>query len=225
VSLLPPTDSILADLLDRYAPFAPAPLVPEVSVYQGRSLIEVWEAAEKIAGENLPAPFWAYPWAAGCGLARVLLDQPDHVRGARVLDLGAGGGITALAVKQAGARVVVANDVDPWAIAVARLAAARQNIALNFLLQDLTRSVSVVDDFDVVLCSDMAYEKRMTPRYHALLLRARNQGARVFVADAGRTYFNASGMTLLGEFTLRVPRDLEGVDVRIARVFEMQQLT
>lgn len=190
-------------------------------MFQGRSLIEVWEAAEKIAGENLAAPFWAYPWAAGCGLARIVLDQPALVSGKRVLDLGAGGGVVSIAASRAGALEVVANDVDPWAMAVMRLAAARQGISLTLLMEDLTERLAAVDGFDVVLCSDMAYEKRMAPRYQTLLQRAKNRGARVLVADAGRTYFDATGLSLIAEFTLDVPRDLEGVDRRVARVFEM----
>jgi predicted nicotinamide N-methyase len=216
-----PSDSVLSSLLDRYAPFLPAPLSPEISVFQGRSLVEIWEAAEKVAGENLAAPFWAYPWAAGCGLARVVLDNPAFVEGLRVLDLGAGGGVVSIAAKVAGAREVVANDVDPWAMAVMRLAAERQEVDLTYLQEDLTERISAVDAFDVVLCSDMAYEKRMAPRYAALLQRARNRTARVLVADAGRTYFDASGMTMIAEFTLNVPKDLEGVDVRTAKVFSM----
>lgn len=181
----------------------------------------MWEAAEKVAGENLAAPFWAYPWAAGCGLARVVLDQPELVSGKRVLDLGAGGGVVSIAAARAGALKVVANDVDPWAMAVMRVAAARQGVSLTLLMEDLTERLSSVDGFDVVLCSDMAYEKRMAPRYLALLRRARNRGARVLVADAGRTYFDAAGLTMIAEFQLRVPRDLEGVESRVARVFQM----
>ncbi|MGQ0562605.1 MAG: class I SAM-dependent methyltransferase [Gemmatimonadota bacterium] len=219
--LTPPSRSVLEELLDRYAPFGPAPLCPEISVFQGRSLVEVWEAAEKIAGENLPAPFWAYPWAAGCALARVVLDRPEHVRGKRVLDLGAGGGVVSIAAKYAGASEVVANDVDPWAIAVARLAAERQQLELSFRLEDLTARISAVDDFELVLCGDMAYEKRMTPRYQAVLQRAKNRGATVLVADAGRMYFEPGDMELLAQFELDVPRDLEGVETRIARVYAM----
>lgn len=211
----------MSELLDRYAPFAPAPLCPEISVFQGKSLVQVWEAAEKIAGENLPAPFWAYPWAAGCGLARVILDNPDYVRGRRVLDLGAGGGVVSIAATYCGAREVVANDIDTWSLDVVRLAAQRQSLAVTTLLADLTDNISEADKFDVVVCSDMHYERRMTPRYAALLQRARNRGATVLIADAGRTYFDASGLTLLAEFTLDVPKDLEGVDVRTARVFEV----
>ena len=215
-----PPDDVLIELLDEYAPFKPAPLCPEVSVFQGRSLVEVWEAAERVAGEHLPAPFWAYPWAAGCALARVLLDSPAYVRDRRVLEMGAGGGIVSLAAAHAGARYVTANDVDPWAVATARIAAVRQQLQIQVLLADLTKQPAAVDAFEVLLCSDMAYERRMTPKYGALLQRAKNRGMQVLVADAGRTYFDPTGLRLLTQYELEVPRDLEGVDMRTARVFE-----
>jgi predicted nicotinamide N-methyase len=217
----PPSDQILAQLLDRYAPFRAAPLVPEISVFYGRSLIEVWEAAETIAQRNLPAPFWAYPWAAGIALARVLLDHPDWVQNKRVLDFGCGGGIAALAAARAGAAQVIANDLDPWALATTRLAAERQHLSVQLQLADLTTDHTTSNAFDVVLCSDLAYEKGVTPKQRAFLERARRHGARVLIADAGRTYFRPDGLTLLQTFEIGVPRDLEGVSVRTAKVFEM----
>lgn len=221
-SIAPPADSVLEALLDRYAPYAPAPLCPEISVFQGLSLIAIWQAAEEIAGANLPAPFWAYPWAGGSALARVILDQPDLVRDQVVLELGAGGGIVSMAAARAGAASVVANDVDPWAIATVRVAAARQRLSVTTLLSDLTNNPGDADSCDVLVCSDMAYERRMAPRYQALLQRAKNRGARVLVADAGRTYFNTQGLTLLREYELDVPLDLEGVTQRAARVYELR---
>lgn len=215
-----PSDAVLLDLLDRCAPYGPAPLSPEISVFQGRSLVEVWEAAEKIAGENLPAPFWAYPWAAGCGLARVILDHKEWFENKRVLDLGCGGGICSVAAAHAGARVT-SNDVDDWALSVTRIAASKQGLSVDLLLEDLTDRIGVVDNFDVVLCSDMAYEKRMAPRYMTLLQRAKNRDLKVLAADAGRTYFKADGMQLLQQFELDVPKDLEGVEKRTAKVFEV----
>ena len=217
----PPADHILEDLLDQFAPLKPVPLCPEISAFQGTSLVQIWEAAEKLVGENLPAPFWAYPWAAGVGLARVVLDRRDEFLGKKVLDVGSGGGVAALAAACADALHVVANDVDPWALAVARIAARRQRLYLDFLLEDLTEHPRHALGFDIVICSDLAYERRTAPKQRALLDRARIDGARVFVADAGRTYFDDSGLRLLAEYRLEVPKDLEGVEERVARVFEM----
>ena len=218
----PPADHILERLLDQHAPFASVPLCPELQAFQGSSLVQVWEAAELIAGVNLAAPFWAYPWAAGSALARVVLDRADEIVGRNVLDIGCGGGVAALAAARADALRVVANDVDPWALAVARLAAHRQHLYLDFLREDLTEHPRHVTGYDVVLCSDLAYERRTAPRQRALLERARADGARVLVADAGRTYFEDRGLQLLAEFRLTVPQDLEGVTERVARVFEMR---
>jgi predicted nicotinamide N-methyase len=189
--------------------------------FHARSLVEVWEAAEALAGETLPAPFWAYPWPGGCALARVILDTPALVAGASVVDFGAGGGVSCLAAARAGAADVTANDLDAWALQVARLAASAQGLPLATLEEDLCAAPELVDDYDVVLCSDMAYERSEAPRQRRVLERAMRNGATVLVADAGRTYFDPAGMTLLGSYELDVPHDLEGVMRRVARVYRM----
>jgi predicted nicotinamide N-methyase len=301
-----PPPAVLAALLDRCAPFGPAPLCPEIQVFQARSLVEIWEAAERLAGAQLPAPFWAYPWAGGAALARVLLDVPGQVRGGFVLDFGAGGGVASIAAARAGAARVVANDLDPWALATARLAASRQDLVLDMWLGDLTAhsagpvagatakkgveertgaearvdagrgagrvassgavmgagalsraamgagawsgaealhgvvmgemaremavlaartaralpaGVDPLSGVDVLLCSELAYEKSAAAPQRAFLERALARGIEVVLADAGRAYFDSLGLPQVAEFTLDVPQDLEGVTRRVARVF------
>ena len=51
----------------------------------------------------------------GQGVARYVLDNPECVAGKRVLDVGSGCGVAALAAAAAGAAEVTANDVDPLA--------------------------------------------------------------------------------------------------------------
>ena len=75
-----------------------------------KSLVNIWEAAEHLAGRHLPAPFWAYPWPGGVALARVLLDAPAIVAGLRVVDIGCGGGVAALAAARAGAALRGRHD-------------------------------------------------------------------------------------------------------------------
>lgn len=208
-------------LLAEFAPLGPAPLCPEILVHSAQVLIDVWEAGERLAGEPLPAPFWAYPWAGGCALARVVLDQPELVRGLNVLDFGAGGGVTSLAAALAGAGICTANDIDPWSLLVTRIAAEAQSLDVQTMLDDICETPALIDDFDVVLCSDLAYEKRQAPLQRAVLERARDNGAVVLVADAGRTYFEQDGMQQLAQYDVDVPVDLEGGPRRTARCYRM----
>jgi predicted nicotinamide N-methyase len=215
-----PPPHMLAELLDRHAPFGPVPLCPEIAVFHARSLVEFWEAAERLAERELPAPFWAYPWAGGQALARVLLDHPDWTRGRRVLDVGAGGGIATLAAARAGAKAVTANDLDPWALATTMLAAERQQLHIATLAGDITASPGVLDGFDLLLVSELAYERGAISAQHAFVREALAAGVRVLLADAGRTYFDALGCTEVTRYRLTVPVDLEGVSERVARVFD-----
>jgi predicted nicotinamide N-methyase len=217
----PPSRKQLAQLLARYAPLRPVPLCPELVAHHAHSLIEVWEAAERLGGQPLPAPFWAYPWAGGSALARVLLDQPELARGKRVLDFGAGGGVVAVAAACAGAARVVANDIDAVALLVCSSAASAQGVSIETLHADVCADPARADEFEVVLCSDLHYERHETPRQKRVLARARRAGAEVVVADAGRTYFDPAGMELLAEYDVPVPADLEGGEVRRARVYRM----
>ena len=40
-------------------------------------------------------PYWGFCWGSGLALARWVLDNPEQVRGKRVLDFGAGSGVVA----------------------------------------------------------------------------------------------------------------------------------
>ena len=138
-----------------------------------------------------------------------------------MLDFGSGGGVTALAAARAGAAAVTANDIDPWALCVVDIAARAQNLAVGISGDDICETPALVDDYDVVLCGDLAYERREAPRQRAVLLRALGNQAAVLVADGGRKYFEHAGMVLLAEYEIEVPVDLEGVSVRVARVYAM----
>jgi predicted nicotinamide N-methyase len=216
----PPPRPRLEELLAAHAPLTPLPLCPEIRVHQAPSLVQVWEAAEALAGQPLPAPFWAYAWAGGAALARVVLDDPPLVQGRSVFDFGGGGGVAALAAARAGG-VVTLNDIDPWALEVAQIAAEAQGLAIGVLQDDVCTDPAGVDGWDVVLCSDLAYERSQAPRQRRVLERAARRGGTVLVADAGRKYFDAGGMTLLAEYELAVPHDLEGTTSRLARVYRM----
>src|SRR2546421_8292190 len=89
------------------------PLVPEVRLHIAEESLPIWQRTEEELGAmNVPPPYWAFAWAGGQALARYLLDNPSLVAGRRVLDLGSGSGLVAIAAAKAGAARVLAADID-----------------------------------------------------------------------------------------------------------------
>ena len=67
-------------------------------------VVALWEAMEEARGGPAEEPpFWAAAWPGGQALARYVLDDPGVVAGRRVLDLGSGSGLVAVAAALAGA--------------------------------------------------------------------------------------------------------------------------
>jgi predicted nicotinamide N-methyase len=117
-------------------------MVPEVELYLSQDEpTGLWEHTEHDTGRSdLPPPFWAYPWAGGIALARYLLDHREQVAGRVVLDVAAGSGLVAIAAARSGAARVVANDIDPMALAAIGLNSAVNGVCVTVIAGDLLGS-------------------------------------------------------------------------------------
>jgi predicted nicotinamide N-methyase len=162
----------------------PTPLVPEVCLYCAENAYDVWSLTDD-GDESAPMPFWSFPWAGGQALARYLLDHPEVVADRRVLDLAAGSGLVAIAAKLAGAAQVTANDIDPYAAAAQEMNAKANGVEIRTVTADL---LDTETDADVVLAGDVCYERDLSDRTLAFLVRAQARGATVLLGDPGRTY-------------------------------------
>src|SRR3954453_2619775 len=108
------------------------PLVPELRLHLAHEAVPLWIKAEEELGEiGLPPPFWAFAWAGGQALARYILDNPETVRGRRVLDFASGSGLVAIAAMKAGAKDVTACDIDPFAITAIGLNAKANHVTVS----------------------------------------------------------------------------------------------
>ena len=159
-------------------------------------------------------PYWAYVWAGGAALARHVLDQPDLVRGKRVLDFGAGSGLVAIAAARAGAAQVFAAERDPWG-----RAAVAVNAALNVVEVTLEPS-EAMPLVDVVLAGDVFYSAEVAAAVLPVLDRCREQGARVLVGDPGRVDLALGRLILLARHDVRDVGDAPGVTRRTG-VYEL----
>ncbi|RYZ91839.1 MAG: methyltransferase [Moraxellaceae bacterium] len=100
-------------------------------------------------------PYWIFCWASGLAMAQWILAEPEHVKGKVVLDFGAGSGVVAIAAKIAGARRVIACDIDQIS-----LVACEENALLNnVMLEYLNDLYACNEPIDVLLAADVLYDQ------------------------------------------------------------------
>mgnify|MGYP001820645834 FL=1 len=120
--------------------------------------------------------YWVFCWASGQVLAQFLLDDPQWVRGKRVLDFGCGSGVAAIAAALAGAQEVIACDIDPLALKATALNADLNGVALT-LVDDYD---AVLDAVDLILVADVLYDRGNFPWLQRFVKRA----DKVLIADS-----------------------------------------
>lgn len=140
-------------------------------------------------------PYWCFCWASGLALAQWILQHPEQVAGKRVIDVGAGSGIVALAAQLAGAKTTVACDLDPIA-----LQACRANAELNQLELSYSDDLfSESDPYDVLFAADVLYDATNLP----LLNRFPDFAKQIIIADSRQRNFQhplfIKSQTLYGE--------------------------
>lgn len=197
------------------------PLVPEIKLHLAEESLPIWRKTEEELGEmGLPPPYWAFAWAGGQALARYVLDNPALVRAKRVVDLGTGSGLSAIAAGLAGAASVCANDIDAIALQAARLNATVNGVSLEMTSTDLLAADPA--PVDVVLVGDLFYERPLAERVITFLLKAKAGGAAVFVGDPRRNYFQEARFDKAAEYAVPVTRELEDAEIKRTSVWTLK---
>jgi predicted nicotinamide N-methyase len=198
----------------------PVPYAPEIRLHVADEATALWQKTEEELGAiGLPPPFWAFAWAGGQALARYVLDHPETVRGRRVLDFASGSGLVAIAAMKAGARVVEACDIDPFAIAAIGLNAEANGVAVEALDVNL---VGRDAGWDTVLAGDICYERDLAERVVAWLADLDHRGATVLIGDPGRSYLPRERLEALATYEVPVTRTLEDAEVKRSSVWRLR---
>lgn len=188
------------------------PLCPELKLWLLGDDVDLNRRVSELLSIDR-APYWAFCWGSGQALARYVLDHPALVRGKQVVDFGAGCGIAALAAAKAGARTVVAVDIDPHA-----RAACLANARLNAL--SLRAEATPPAACEVLLASDVLYE----PGNREHLLEALERGATVLVGDPLRAEHPRLAAEPVARFDVRTLPDVDPPQ-RTAVVYRLEPST
>jgi len=194
-----------------------SPHVPEIRLHLASEAHELWlKTEEELEQIGLPPPFWAFAWAGGQGLARYILDHPEIVAGKTVLDFATGSGLVAIAAKRAGAALVLAVDIDPWAGTAIRLNAVENGVDLDFAGDDI---VGCAVDADVILAGDVFYDHDFAASLVPWLRRMAGEGRTVLVGDPGRAYLPKDRLEVQATYQVPVTRALEDSEIKKTTVW------
>jgi predicted nicotinamide N-methyase len=182
-------------------------LLLEINLHLASEGMALWQMSdEDRAEEELPLPYWAFAWAGGQALARHLLDNWEVVRGKRVLDVGAGSGLEAIAAAMAGAAAITAVDVDPYAIAATRLNAELNGMDVDAWLGDTVGAFTGQGvEWDVVVVGDLFFEQPLAQELEAWLRDLHHQGVKILIGGPQRTYLPRLGLETSQRMRCRPP--------------------
>jgi predicted nicotinamide N-methyase len=204
------------ELVRSATEWAAVPFVGEVTLRTAAEPFGLWDRTERDA-----PPFWAFPWAGGQGLARYVLDHPEAVAGRRVLDVASGSGLVAIAAAKAGARSVLATDIDEHALAAIALNAAA-NAASQVVPGLLDLAAAAHGDAEVILAADVFYQRDLAAMALAFLRAARRAGATVLAADPARAFVPTAELTPLMTYEIPVLQVLEETTVKTVTIYSLR---
>lgn len=99
--------------------------------------------------------YWSFCWASGQVLAKYILAHPELVKGKSIVDMGSGSGIVAIAAAKAGAKQVIACDIDSDALDAVRANAQANNVQLEYR-EDFFQ---ISEPIDLITAADVLYDR------------------------------------------------------------------
>jgi len=213
----------LQAFLSRVAPLTQTYLCSEIKLHLGKDLDQTWSYHEQyVQQQGLPPPYWSQVWPGGQALARYILDNPKFVAGLRVLDVGSGSGLCAIAAAKAGARTVQVADIDIHACRTVMINAHVNGVQLKTICSDLIGTQG--DQWDVVLAADLWYERFLALRMTTWLKELSQSGVKVFLGDLGRAFLPRPGLHELAQYKVPDLNNQEQRGMSLVRVFEFESI-
>lgn len=137
---------------------------------------------QRFLGAETRLPYGIVLWPASIALAHEIVSRPAETwRGKTVLELGAGTGLPGVIAASLGARVRQ-TDLQDVALAVAKMNAQRNNVAIDHAVADWTAWTDETR-YDVILGADILYGTTMHEHLRKIFAANLAPGGRILLAD------------------------------------------
>lgn len=160
-----------------------------MSVLRPATIDELLDRAEHDPEQNLP--YFAEIWPSGIALADLLSEQPGFVAGRRVLEVGCGLGVTAVAAARTGATLTICDYfTESLTLAKHNLHAAdcsvERAVQLNWRDEASIERLLAGAQFPVIIAADVLYESRDIDPLLTFFERALEPMGTLIIAEPGR---------------------------------------
>lgn len=132
-------------------------------------------------------PYFGILWPAAEALAIFLNDHPKLIKNKKVLELGCGLGFPSLVASHLGAEVL-ATDFHPDVEEYFTRNCRHSSVSCSYKRLNWRQDKESLDQFDVVMGSDVLYESNHASEVAQGLIRFLRPSGKILLSDPGRNY-------------------------------------
>jgi predicted nicotinamide N-methyase len=164
-----------------------------IDLIQISNIDEIFDELIKKHPENESAvddsiPYWTDLWPAALGMSEFILENESLFQQKRVIEIGCGLGLPSIVAANVAKEVTMSDYLNDAIVFAKRNAALNKLNNINFELLDW-RSIEVGHQkYDVILASDIAYEKRFFDQLPFALKSMMHYNSMAVLSEPGRAF-------------------------------------
>lgn len=177
------------------------------TLFQISNIDEVFDAMLSLPADNVikhdeRIPYWTEIWPSAIALSRFIGDHPDLIQDKKTLELGAGLGLPSLVAARF-TKQLVCSDYLEDALVFAEKNALRNGIHhIQYACIDW-RNLNNGAKYDVILASDIAYERRFFEDLPGAFKSLMHEKSVVLLSEPGRHFTAAFIEELSNHFDIK----------------------